>query len=494
GVGLASCLSWSQLWCPMAAVGRVFRSAVHGQRIGLISRNSCGGCDAARCVAPATATPMISRSLSTEGASLRKVFQSSAKESTAKGGRPKEEETATATAAGSDASPSSPAHTPTPKPTRAIVRGVTDVGGGGGGVAGNDERAVGESEGKTADASEGAQHTLFSGAGVSDSTPSSSASPLPFHQVNYMEFAPRITVVGCGGAGGNAVSNMIARNLKGVEFMVCNTDAQHLSTTLTDNRLQLGRSVTEGLGCGANPDAGRKAAEESKEEILEMIEGSHMVFITAGMGGGTGTGAAPVIAEACMEAGILTVAVVTKPFRFEGTLRMRLAEEGLRFLASTVDTLIVIPNQNLFQMVDKQTSLLDSFRLADDVLLAGVRSVTDLMVNPGLINLDFADVQSVMAGMGNAMMGTGEAEGEGRAIRAAEDALSNPLLGELSAKTAKGLLVNITGGEDLTLFEVDEAASRVTDEVDDSSANIIVGSTYDSGLSGAMRVSVVATG
>ncbi|CAM9967876.1 unnamed protein product, partial [Ectocarpus fasciculatus] len=237
-----------------------------------------------------------------------------------------------------------------------------------------------------------------------------------------------------------------------------------------------------------------QAAEESKEEILEMIEGSHMVFITAGMGGGTGTGAAPVIAEACMEAGILTVAVVTKPFRFEGSLRMRLAEEGLRFLASTVDTLIVIPNQNLFQMVDKQTSLLDSFRLADDVLLAGVRSVTDLMVNPGLINLDFADVQSVMAGMGNAMMGTGEAEGEGRAIRAAEDALSNPLLGELSAKTAKGLLVNITGGEDLTLFEVDEAASRVTDEVDDSSANIIVGSTYDSGLSGAMRVSVVATG
>ncbi|CAB1102007.1 unnamed protein product [Ectocarpus sp. CCAP 1310/34] len=470
----------------MAAVGRVFRSAVHGRRIGLVSRTSCGGCGAARCVAPTTATAMICRSLSTEGASLRKVFQSSAKESTAKGGRPKEEETVT------DASRYSSSHTQTPKPTRAIVRGVTDVDSGC--VAGNDGRAVGESEGKTADTSEGAQHTSSSGAGVSDSTPSSSASPLPFHQGNYMEFAPRITVVGCGGAGGNAVSNMIARNLKGVEFMVCNTDAQHLSTTLTDNRLQLGRSVTEGLGCGANPDAGRKAAEESKEEILKMIEGSHMVFIAAGMGGGTGTGAAPVIAEACMEAGILTVAVVTKPFHFEGSLRMRLAEEGLRFLASTVDTLIVIPNQNLFQMVDKQTSFLDSFRLADDVLLAGVRSVTDLMVNPGLINLDFADVQSVMAGMGNAMMGTGEAEGEGRAIRAAEDALSNPLLGELSAKTAKGLLVNITGGEDLTLFEVDEAASRVTDEVDDSSANIIVGSTYDSGLSGTMRVSVVATG
>eukprot|EP00903_Cladosiphon_okamuranus_P005602 g5574.t1 len=470
----------------MATVGRVLRSAARGRRIGLVSRSSRGGVVGAHGCFAAGAF----RSFSAEGASLRKVFQSSAKESAAaKDDRPKED--------GKEA-PAESSHRPPPKPTPAIVRGVNldaSVGSGGVAVAGGHEGKAGvDKEGK--EAHEGVRHA----SNDSDSTPtptpapSPSSSPLPFHQGNYMEFAPRITVVGCGGAGGNAVSNMIARNLKGVEFMVCNTDAQHLSTTLTDNRLQLGKSVTEGLGCGANPDAGRKAAEESKEEILEMLEGSHMVFITAGMGGGTGTGAAPVIAEACMEAGILTVAVVTKPFRFEGSLRMRLAEEGLGFLSSTVDTLIVIPNQNLFQLVDKQTSLLDSFRLADDVLLAGVRSVTDLMVNPGLINLDFADVQSVMAGMGNAMMGSGEAEGEGRAIRAAEDALSNPLLGELSAKSAKGLLVNITGGEDLTLFEVDEAASRVTDEVDDMSANIIVGSTYDSGLNGFMRVSVVATG
>ncbi|CAM9140517.1 unnamed protein product [Discosporangium mesarthrocarpum] len=313
-------------------------------------------------------------------------------------------------------------------------------------------------------------------------------------QGNFLEFAPRITVIGVGGAGGNAVNNMILRDLKGVEFMVCNTDSQHLSTTLTDNRLQLGRTTTEGLGCGANPDSGRQAATESKEEILEMIEGSHMVFITAGMGGGTGTGASPVIAEACLEAGILTVAVVTKPFRFEGAHRMRLADEGLGYLKDTVDTLIVIPNQNLFQLVEKQTSLMDAFRLADDVLLAGVRSVTDLMVNPGLINLDFADVVAVMAGMGNAMMGTGEGEGEDRAVRAAEDALSNPLLGDLSVQSAKGLLVNITGGSDLTLFEVDQAASRVTEEVGDPAANIIIGSAYDKELEGIIRVAVVATG
>eukprot|EP00752_Nemacystus_decipiens_P016326 g14601.t1 len=472
----------------MATVGRVLRSAARGRRVGLVSRSSCGGVIGA----PGCFAARACRSLSTEGASLRKVFQSSAKESSAaKGSRPKaEEEEATAES-----------HRP-PKPTPAIVRGFNrdaSVGGGDKAAAGAAQEGKAGAKGEGEDANEDFRHAAPSDSDSATThtpapSPSPSSSPLPFHQGNYMEFAPRITVVGCGGAGGNAVSNMIARNLKGVEFMVCNTDAQHLSTTLTDNRLQLGKSVTEGLGCGANPDAGRKAAEESKEEILEMLEGSHMVFITAGMGGGTGTGAAPVIAEACMEAGILTVAVVTKPFRFEGSLRMRLAEEGLGFLSSTVDTLIVIPNQNLFQLVDKQTSLLDSFRLADDVLLAGVRSVTDLMVNPGLINLDFADVQSVMAGMGNAMMGTGEAEGEGRATRAAEDALSNPLLGELSAKSAKGLLVNITGGEDLTLFEVDEAASRVTDEVDDLSANIIVGSTYDSGLDGAMRVSVVATG
>ncbi|CAM9636097.1 unnamed protein product [Scytosiphon promiscuus] len=475
----------------MSTVGRVLRSAARGRCVGLASRSSCGGGGAARRFPAAAAA-----SFSTEGASLRKVFQAAAKGDRSPPQQEQQQQEGKADAL--DASKlSSPR--PPPKPTPAIVRGVTDfvhVDGSAKTIAGCSELAPEESRSSsTPAATMRLQHVqAASDSTTTNSPPSGPASPLPFHQGNYMEFAPRITVIGCGGAGGNAGANMIARNLKGVEFMVCNTDAQHLSTTLTDNRLQLGKSVTEGLGCGANPDAGRKAAEESKEEILEMIDGSHMVFITAGMGGGTGTGAAPVIAEACLEAGILTVAVVTKPFRFEGNLRMRLAEEGLRFLASTVDTLIVIPNQNLFQMVDKQTSLLDSFRLADDVLLAGVRSVTDLMVNPGLINLDFADVQSVMAGMGNAMMGTGEAEGEGRAIRAAEDALSNPLLGELSAKSAKGLLVNITGGEDLTLFEVDEAASRVTDEVDDSSANIIVGSTYDSGLNGAMRVSVVATG
>ncbi|CAM9102736.1 unnamed protein product [Pylaiella littoralis] len=469
----------------MATVTRVLRNAANGRCIGLVSRSDCGGGGTTARYFPAGAFRLLS-----EGASLRKVFQSSAKESAAKsskqGGEKEKEE-------------ASPSSNPPPKPTPAIVRGVSLDASSADPVASKEGGEGGSGATNNADAQQQGTRHAYGEESNSTTTPlsvppSPSSSQLPFQQGNYMEFAPRITVVGCGGAGGNAVSNMIARNLKGVEFMVCNTDAQHLSTTLTDNRLQMGQSVTEGLGCGANPDAGRKAAEESREEILEMIGGSHMVFITAGMGGGTGTGAAPVIAEVCMEAGILTVAVVTKPFRFEGNLRMRLAEEGIRVLSSTVDTLIVIPNQNLFQMVDKQTSLLNSFRLADDVLLAGVRSVTDLMVNPGLINLDFADVQSVMAGMGNAMMGTGEAEGEGRAIRAAEDALSNPLLGELSAKSAKGLLVNITGGEDLTLFEVDEAASRVTDEVDDSSANIIVGSTYDSGLNGSMRVSVVATG
>lgn len=269
--------------------------------------------------------------------------------------------------------------------------------------------------------------------------PWSASSPGHAVQGHFQEFAPQITVVGVGGAGGNAVNNMIARNLSGVEFMVANTDAQHLATCLTDNRIQLGRGVTQGLGCGANPDAGRQAAMESKEEILDMVGRSHMVFITAGMGGGTGTGAAPVVAEACLEAGILTVGVVTKPFSFEGTHRMRLADEGLSIMKDCVsppdtvfylrppgrppsptshslararlhqvDTMIVVPNQNLFQLVSPQTSLMDAFRLADDVLLAGVRSVTDLMVNPGLINLDFADVQAVMAGMGNAMMGTGK--------------------------------------------------------------------------------------
>ncbi|KAG5185317.1 Tubulin/FtsZ, GTPase domain-containing protein [Tribonema minus] len=305
---------------------------------------------------------------------------------------------------------------------------------------------------------------------------------------------PRIVVVGVGGGGGNAVNNMISRELQGVEFLVCNTDAQHLSTCRTPNRVQLGRSSGEGLGCGANPDAGRVAALESRDEVLEYISGAHMVFITAGMGGGTGTGAAPVIAEACKQEGVLTVAVVTKPFRFEGTHRMRLADEGLSYMRQATDSLIVIPNQNLFKLVEPGTSLVEAFALADDVLLSGVRSISDLMLTPGLINLDFADVQAVMADMGSAMMGTGEAEGENRAVLAAEGALRNPLLGDLSVRSAKGLLVNIAGGSDLTLFEADAAATRITDEVENENANIIFGSAHVPSLEGRIRVSVVATG
>lgn len=314
-------------------------------------------------------------------------------------------------------------------------------------------------------------------------------APTDFH-----EFAPRICVVGVGGAGGNAVNNMIASNLTGVDFLAINTDAQHLSKTLTDNRLQIGVGLTGGLGCGANPDAGRLAAEESKEAILEHLRDAHMVFITAGMGGGTGTGAAPVVAEICYEAGILTVAVVTHPFRFEGTHRRKLAQEGVERLAPVVDTMIVIPNQNLFELVDENTSLIQSFSLADDVLLAGVKSVTDLMTTPGLINLDFADVQSVMHGMGNAMLGSGQASGDDRATVAAEQALKNPLLGDMNISSAKGMLVNITGGSDMTLFEVDKAAQKITEAIEDEDANIIFGSAYDSSLEGHIRVSVVATG
>ncbi|CCI39333.1 unnamed protein product [Albugo candida] len=307
-------------------------------------------------------------------------------------------------------------------------------------------------------------------------------------------FAPRIIVVGVGGAGGNAVNNMIARGLQGVDFMVCNTDAQHLQTTLTENRVQMGPKLTGGLGCGANPELGREAAEAAINEILERIDGFNMMFVTAGMGGGTGTGAAPVIARAAMDAGILTVGVVTKPFRFEGTHRGKLAESGLLELKQSVDSLIVIPNQNLFNVSTAQTSLMDAFRLADDVLLAGVKNISDLMVMPGLINLDFADIQSVMSNMGIAMMGSGEAEGENRALLAAEAALANPLLGDISIKDAKGMLVNITGGSDLTLFEVDEAAERVTREIEDPHANIIFGSSFDESLNGKLRTSIVATG
>jgi len=322
------------------------------------------------------------------------------------------------------------------------------------------------------------------------------------------EFAPRIVVVGVGGAGGNAVNNMIARNLQGVDFLALNTDAQHLSTTLTDNRLQIGTSLTSGLGCGANPDAGRLAAQESSDQIHELLKDAHMVFITAGMGGGTGTGAAPVIAEICYNLGILTVGVVTKPFFFEGTHRMQLANEGISRLRDVVDTLIVIPNQNLFKLASDKTSFMESFAMADDVLLAGVRSITDLMTTPGLINLDFADVQSVMHGMGNAMLGTGQAchddisdsneqenEVRDRAILAADQALSNPLLGEsMDIGTAKGMLVNISGGNDMTLYEVDRAAQRITERVKDVNANIIFGGTFDGNLDGCIRVSVVATG
>jgi len=307
------------------------------------------------------------------------------------------------------------------------------------------------------------------------------------------QLKPRITVVGVGGAGGNAVNNMITSHLEGVEFVVANTDAQALAQSLSERRIQLGVNITQGLGAGSRPDVGRTAAEEALDEIVEHLQGSNMVFITAGMGGGTGTGGAPVIARIAREQGILTVGVVTKPFNFEGVHRMRLAEEGLAELQKYVDTLIIIPNQNLFRVANEKTTFADAFKMADDVLYSGVRGVTDLMVMPGLINLDFADVRSVMAEMGKAMMGTGEAEGERRAIDAAEAAISNPLLDDVSMKGAHGVLINVTGGGDMTLFEVDEAANRIRDEVDPD-ANIIFGSTFDEALAGRMRISVVATG
>ena len=307
------------------------------------------------------------------------------------------------------------------------------------------------------------------------------------------ELKPRITVFGVGGAGGNAVNNMIEAGLEGVDFVVANTDAQALSLSSADRRIQLGASITEGLGAGSRPEVGCAAAEEALHEIVEHLQGAHMVFITAGMGGGTGTGAAPVIARAAREHGILTVGVVTKPFQFEGSRRMRLAEEGIRDLQQYVDTLIIIPNQNLFRVANENTTFADAFGMADQVLHSGVAGITDLMMKPGLINLDFADVRTVMNEMGKAMMGTGEASGENRAIEAAEAAISNPLLDEVSMKGAKGVLINITGGMDLTLYEVDEAANRIRSEVDPD-ANIIVGSTFDSSLDGRMRVSVVATG
>src|ERR1700751_3344791 len=307
------------------------------------------------------------------------------------------------------------------------------------------------------------------------------------------EMKPRITVVGVGGAGGNAVNNMIRSNLVGCEFVTCNTDAQALAQSTAPRKIQLGVGVTRGLGAGARPDVGRAAAEEAIDDILESLQGSNMVFITGGMGGGTGTGAAPVIARIARESGILTVGVVTKPFHFEGVHRMRTADAGIEELQKFVDTLIIIPNQNLFRIANERTTFADAFKMADDVLHSGVRGVTDLIVMPRLINLDFADIRTVMGEMGKAMMGTGEAEGEKRATDAAEAAISNPLLEDVSMKGARGVLINITGGLDMTLFEVDEAANRIREEVDPE-ANIIFGSTFDERLEGKMRISVVATG
>ena len=316
---------------------------------------------------------------------------------------------------------------------------------------------------------------------------------LTIPQTTHTDFTPRITVIGVGGGGTNAVDNMINANLQGVDFVVANTDAQQLLHSRADRRIQLGPHITQGLGAGAKPEIGRAAAEEAADELYRHLDGSHMVFITAGMGGGTGTGAAPVIARMARERNILTVGVVTKPFGFEGVRRARAADQGIEELQQHVDTLIVIPNQNLFRMANERTTWKEAFKMADQVLYMGVRGVTDLMMAPGLVNLDFADIRTVMAEMGKAMMGTGEAEGENRAIRASEAAISNPLLEDTSMAGARGLLINITGGDDLTLFEVDQAANRIREEVDEE-ANIIFGSAIDESLQGRIRVSVVATG
>src|SRR5512133_1153305 len=307
------------------------------------------------------------------------------------------------------------------------------------------------------------------------------------------ELRPRISVIGVGGAGGNAIANMMRADVQGVDFVVANTDAQALNASLADRRIQLGLKITQGLGAGSRPEIGRAAAEETIDEILAALEGAHMCFIAAGMGGGTGTGAAPVIAKAARDKGILTVGVVTKPFAFEGARRGRSADAGISELQQHVDTLIVIPNQNLFRLANSETTFKQAFEMADEVLQQGVRGITDLMVMPGLINLDFADVRSVMSEMGKAMMGTGEADGDNRAIEAAEKAISNPLLDGVSMKGAKGVIISITGGEDMRLLEVDEAASHIKELVDPD-ANIIWGSAFNNDLGGKIRVSVVATG
>src|ERR1700742_122534 len=316
---------------------------------------------------------------------------------------------------------------------------------------------------------------------------------LTIPQQVHTDFTPRITVIGVGGGGTNAVDNMITANLQGVEFVVANTDAQQLMHSRADRRIQLGPHITQGLGAGAKPEIGKAAAEEASDELARHLDGAHMVFITAGMGGGTGTGAAPVIARMARERNILTVGVVTKPFGFEGVRRARSADQGIEELQQYVDTLIVIPNQNLFRMANERTTWRDAFKMADQVLYMGVRGVTDLMMAPGLVNLDFADVKTVMGEMGKAMMGTGESEGDNRAIRAAEAAISNPLLDDVSMKGARGVLINITGGMDMTLFEVDQAANRIREEVDPD-AQIKVGSTLGEDLEGRIRVSVIATG
>ena len=312
-------------------------------------------------------------------------------------------------------------------------------------------------------------------------------------ETSITHLKPRISVIGVGGGGGNAVNNMIAQNLEGVDFIVANTDSQALAHSSASRKIQLGLKTTQGLGAGARPEIGKQAAEEAKEEIEKEIEGSNMVFITAGMGGGTGSGAAPVVAKLAKEKGILTIGVVTKPFQFEGRKRMETAEKAVEEFTKAVDSIIIIPNQNLFRIADKKTTLADAFIMADNVLYSGVRSITDLMIMPGLINLDFADIKSIMQDKGKAIMGTGEAEGEDRAVKAAEQALSNPLLDDCNMKGAKGVLINITGGNDITLFEIDEAASRIKEEVDDE-ANIIFGSSFDETLNGKIRVSIVATG
>ena len=310
---------------------------------------------------------------------------------------------------------------------------------------------------------------------------------------NTQELKPKITVIGVGGAGGNAVNNMIESNLEGVEFVVANTDGQALGNSKAGTKIQLGLNVTSGLGAGSKPEIGKEAAEESLNEIMEELGNSNMVFITAGLGGGTGTGAAPVIAKASREKGILTVCVVTKPFEFEGAHRKRIADKGIEEIQKYADTLIIIPNQNLFRLANEKTSFSDAFNMADNVLYQGVSGVTDLIVKPGQINLDFADIKTVMSEMGKAMMGTGESSSENRSIEAVEIALKNPILDEINMRGAKAVLINITGGKDMTLLEVDEAANRIRQEIDPD-ANIIFGSTMDDSLEGSIKVSLVATG